>query len=278
MINAPTSALEPEKSRITWGRQQANSLWKGLYERYAPRINDRIILDFGCSWGYMLMYLHEMFHPRKTIGVDLTALWDEVSHGWDYKMLGDGIAFYSGEIQDIKELESGSVDLVLCTSVLQYLRPEQVLSTLERIYDILRPGGEMILRTRCFTSYIGADMHSHYTLDYVHMLYPLTELKKDLSSWRGRGARYLNYLCASNYVTMFYQSGLEIIDIKRRMNSRSPELLNKLREMYPHIELDDLLCAELEARLIRPVEPAELDACGTSVTTMPTSSTSTSAT
>jgi hypothetical protein len=112
-------------------------------------------------------------------------------------------------------------------------------------------------------------MHSYYSLDYVHLLHPMTQLKKDLRLWRDREARYLNYLCASNYVSLFYQSGLEIVDLRRRMNSRSPELLTKLLEMFPWIEPDDLLCAELEARLVRPVEPEELDMFGDSVSTMP---------
>lgn len=98
----------------------------------------------------------------------------------------------------------------------------------------------------------------------------MSELKKDLASFKGREARYLNYLCASNYVALFNQSGLEIADIKRRNNTRSPELLARLAEMYPWIDSDDLHCAELEARLIRPVEPEELDAFGVSISTMPT--------
>lgn len=271
--NKLSFALEPEKSTITWGRQQAESLWKGLYERYALQIDDRVILDLGCSWGYMLMYLHENARPRKTIGVDIAALWDETEHGWDYERLGEAVAFHKGQLSEITEIQNGSVDYVLCTSVLQYLRPEQVLKTLERIYDILRPGGEMILRTRCFTSYIGADMHSHYALDYVHLLHPMSELKKDLRSWRGREARYLNYLDASNYIAFFHQSGLEIADLNRRMNSRSPELISKLLEMYPWIDTNDMLCAEVEARLVRPFEPGELDMLGATVSTMPTPAT-----
>ena len=266
-----SGALEPEKSTISWGRQQADSLWRGLYERYSPRIDGRVVLDLGCSWGYMLMYLHERFRPKQTIGVDIVALWDEVDHGWNYRQLGDQIAFHKGQLTDITEIEDGSIDYVLCTSVLQYLTPEQTLKTLERIYDLLRPGGEMILRTRCFTSYIGADMHSHYTLDYVHLLHPMSELKKALRAFKGREARYLNYMCASNYVALFYQSGLEIADINRRNNSRSPDLLAKVAEMYPWIDPEDLLCAELEARLIRPVEPGELDSLGVSLSTMPNS-------
>lgn len=48
---------------------------EGLYERYSPRIDGRVVLDFGCSWGYMLMYLHDSYRPRQTIGVDIAALW-----------------------------------------------------------------------------------------------------------------------------------------------------------------------------------------------------------
>ena len=258
------SPLEEEKSKIEWGDQQAQVLWTNLYARYQPIIDDRVILDLGCSWGYLLMYLNKHFRPRKTIGVDVSPLWDLVPHGWDYKALHDRVEFHAGTLSELDGIPLGSVDYVMCTSVLQYLRPEMILATLERVYDLLRPGGEMILRTRCFTSYIGADMHSYYTQDYLHLLHPLNIVHQDLKSWQGRKARYLNCLTASNYIALFNQSGLEALDIRRRNNSRSPELMKQIQATYPWISPDELLCAEVEARLLRPIEPGELDGLGKS--------------
>jgi SAM-dependent methyltransferase len=260
-LNAP---LEAEKSRVEWGEQQASALWTNLYKRYDPIIDGRVILDLGCSWGYMLMYLHKHFRPRKTIGVDVASLWDTVPHGWDYKALLDRSEFHAGLLPELDGIQRGSVDYVLCTSVLQYMRPEMIVATLECVYDLLRPGGEMILRTRCFTSYIGADMHSYYNQDYVHLLHPLNVVRHDLKAWLGRDARYLNYLTASNYIALFNQSGLEALDIRRRNNSQSPDLMEKIQAAYPWISSDELLCAEVEARLLRPIEPDDLDGLGKS--------------
>ena len=258
------SSLEAEKCRVEWGEQQAHALWTNLYARYEPIIDDRVILDLGCSWGYMLMYLTKHFRPRKTIGVDVVPLWDTVPHGWDYQACLDRVEFHAGLLPELDGIQRGSVDYVMCTSVLQYLRPEMILATLERVYDLLRPGGEMILRTRCFTSYIGADMHSYYVQDYVHLLHPLNIVRQDLKAWQDRDARYLNYLMASNYMALFNQSGLETLDVRRRNNSRSPELIKKVQETYPWISPDELLCAEVEARLLRPIEPDDLNGLGTS--------------
>jgi SAM-dependent methyltransferase len=252
------SPLEAEKSKVEWGKEQSAALWDNLYARYSPIINGRVVLDLGCSWGYTLMYLLEHFKPRKVIGVDVSPLWETVAHGWDYSAHGASVEFHAGFLDRITALAAGSVDFAMCTSVLQYMRPEQVLGTLERVYDLLRPGGEMILRTRCFTSYIGADMHSYYDEDYVHLLNPLRDVHRDLRAWKGLEGRYLNYLTASNYIAIFQQAGFEVLDVRRRFNSRSPELMARIKETFPWIAPDDLMCAELEAQLLRPIEPDDL--------------------
>lgn len=264
-----SSPLEAEKAKLEWGAQQAGALWDNLYARYSPIIDGRVVLDLGCSWGYMLKYLLDRFKPRKVIGVDISPLWESVPHGWDYGAHGERLQFHAGSLDRIQDLTPRSVDYVLCTSVLQYMRPELLLRTLERAYELLAPAGELLLRTRCFTSYIGADLHSHYEQDYVHLLNPLRDLHRDLQATKGVRGRYLNYLTASNYVAVFQQAGFEVVDLRRRQSSRSPELIEQVRQMFPWVPPDDLLCAELEARLLRPIEAEDLPGLEREQSTLP---------
>lgn len=250
--------LEAEKSTLEWGAAQSAGLWDNLYARYAPAVQGKVVLDLGCSWGYMLKYLLDNFGPAKVIGVDVSPLWQSVPHGWDYAALGERVEFHAGFLDELDAIPPGSVDYVLSTSVLQYLRPERLLKTLERIHQLLIPGRELLLRTRCFTSYIGADLHSYYEQDYMHLLHPLRDVHRDLREWRRTAGRYLNYLTASNYLAIFQQAGFEVLDVKRRQNSRSPEVLAGIAQAFPWIPADDLGCAELEARLLRPIEPDDL--------------------
>ena len=66
---------------------------------------------------------------------------------------------------------------------------------------------------------------------------------------------------------MFMRAGFEVVDARRRMSSRSPEILERVKAAYPLIEPEELLCQELEARLLRPIEPEDLDRFGPMVST-----------
>jgi SAM-dependent methyltransferase len=265
----PKPGLEPAKAKAEWGETQAAALWDNLYARHIPSLDGQVILDLGCSWGYMLKHLLERFNLARAIGVDVGPLWETVEHGWEYETEGDRVEFHCGSLPDIAALVPRSVNYLLCTSVLQYIRPEELLRTLERAYELLKPGGEMVLRTRCFTSYVGADLHPHYDEDYVHLLNPLRDVHLDLRAWKDIQGRYLNYLTATNYLILFQQAGFEILDARRRQNPRSPELVERLKVMFPWVPLEDLLCAELEARLLRPIEAADLPTLEKQQSTLP---------
>ena len=104
----------------------AEWFWGGLYSRHSPIIDGATILDVGCSWGYLLRYISENFDPKKMIGTDIRPWWEIENHGWDYKALGESLQFFSDDITEIEGIHEESVDLAMCTSVLQYLSPENV--------------------------------------------------------------------------------------------------------------------------------------------------------
>ncbi len=248
-----TWASKEEKERAQWGQRQALSLWEGLYARFSPAIDERVVLDLGCSWGYMLRFLAERYAPARLIGTDLSPAWRRVDHGWDYEALGGLVSFIEGDLATIDQLEPESIDTILCTSVLQYMTPEGVAANLARAYQLLRPGGEMLLRTRVFTSYVGADLHREIALPYPHLLYPEAALIALVQARRGRPPNYLNWLTASSYLMMFLRAGFEIADARRRFNKVEPQLIARVAARYPWISAEELNCAEVEARLVRTI-------------------------
>jgi len=258
---SPDRVSPKEKETIAWGRQQAAALWNNLYCRYDPIVDGRTVLDLGCSWGYLLMYLAERFRPARLIGTDIKPWWQISAHGWNYADLGERISFFVGELAQNRDLPDRSVDLILCSSVLQYMTPEQIEANLERAYDLLRPGGEMILRTRVFTSYIGADLHHDIALPYAHLLYAERDLQRFLGErCGGKAAPYLNWLTASSYLAIFTRVGFEVLDVQRRPNRHATDVLERVIAAYPWISRAELTCAELEAHLLRPLEPEDLSA------------------
>lgn len=244
-----------EKQRAEWGERQAQSLWDGLYARWSPEIDGRVVLDLGCSWGYLLRFLAERFRPRRLIGTDPSPAWRTVDHGWDYEALGGLVCFFEGDLPQIEQLALGSIDTILCTSVLQYMTPESLAANLDRAYGLLRPGGEVLLRTRVFTSYVGADLHRDIALPYAHLLYPEAELVSLVQERRGRNPNYLNWLTASSYLMMFMRAGFEIREARRRFNKVEPDVIARVAARYPWISEEERNCAEVEARLVRPPRP-----------------------
>jgi 2-polyprenyl-3-methyl-5-hydroxy-6-metoxy-1,4-benzoquinol methylase len=248
---------ESTKLSPDWGIEQARKLWDGLYSRWNPLIDGRVVLDLGCSWGYLLRLLLERHRPKKLIGVDVRSWWTEVESGWQ-EQAGDGVVeFLEGELGTVP-VESGSVDLMLCSSVFQYLPPEELMTTLERAYRMLTPGGELLLRTQLYTSYLGASLHRDYEVPYVHLLHGEDLLRDRLRAARDRRPQYTNGLTASSYLATFAAAGFDILDARRLMNRHAPEVQARVADDFP-VSANELGCTGLEARLLRPIEPDELE-------------------
>ena len=253
-----------------WGASQARALWSGLYEPKGLVVDGATVLDLGCSWGYLLRHLATEHAPARLIGVDVSPLWDTAGHGWDWRAERVPIEFHAGELSEIGALADASVDLVLCTSTLQYMTPEQVEANLARAYALLRPGGRMVLRTRVFTSYIGADLHRTFAKPYVHLLYGEEQLARLARERTGADPRYLNWLTASTYTAMMHRAGFEIAGSRRRPNGAAPGVLREVAERVP-APAGELGCAELEAELVRPLGLEDLPALADIVDTRPAS-------
>lgn len=254
---------------LEWGRTHAEKLWHGLYARYNPIIANRTILDFGCSWGYMLKYLLDTDKPKQLIGVDVRDLWSAMKPVWDYENAVYPLTFLEEDIRKNTSIAEASLDVILCTSVLQYMPPDMLESTLDKLFTLLKPGGEFLLRTRCFTSYIGADLHTQFSLPYIHLLYPGRETSAAYREQAGRMPRYLNNLTASSYVALFQRCGFEIMDLTRRMNTRDPDIMKKVAEKWPWISPEELNVTDVEARLLRPMRAEQLNDFGQMAKSIP---------
>jgi SAM-dependent methyltransferase len=245
---------ETTKQSPEWGAEQARKLWDGLYSRWEPVIDGRVVLDLGCASGYLLRLLMEAHRPRRLIGVDIRSWWKEIAD-WDRD--DEVVEFLEGDLRSVP-VDEGSVDLILCSSVFQYLPPEDLLATLARAYRLLRPGGELMLRTQLYTSYLGASLHRSYELPYVHLLHGEELLRDRLQDRRGRKPQYTNGLTASSYLATFAMAGFDILDARRLMNKHAPEVQARVAADFP-VAPDELNCTGLEARLLRPIEPDELE-------------------
>lgn len=251
----------PEKGTQEWGTQWAQGLWDGLFARYDPLIDGQVVLDLGCSWGYTLKFFAERFRPAKLIGVDLTRRWQAVDHGWEYELLGGLVEFHDGHFAEMDQLEPASVDLIISSSTLQYMTADEVEAACLKANSVLRPGGEAIIRTRTATSHIGSDLHRVFDVPYPHLLYGRPALET-VTAEAARALPKLNFLTASSYLAIYNYSGFEIIDVVRRRNSAANRevIEDRIRRLLPGISDDELFCADLDVRMVKPIDPKDLPA------------------
>jgi SAM-dependent methyltransferase len=207
----------------------------------------------------MLKFLADCFRPAKLIGVDLRPHWRTLPHGWQYGEPDGLVEFHEGAFADMDQLKPGSVDLIISSSTLQYMSPEEVERSIDKAYSLLRPGGEAILRTRTATSHVGADLHSVFDLPYAHLLHGRPAIET-VAGEAGRPLPYLNFLTASSYLALYARSGFEVIDAVRRRNSRKGReaIDSRVRSLLPGVSDEELFCADLDVRLVKAIDPSDL--------------------
>lgn len=236
-----------DKRTPEWGERRAQSLWDNLYGPWIEDADGRSFLDIGCSWGYLFQYMLDRCSPRLLVGVDVIAHWEGSPFDWQKEKRAQ-ISFLRTDLLGAS-LEPGSFDYVLSASVLQFLSPAQLRRTLRRIRELLRPGGELLLRTQVFTSHLGLLLHRVYRLPYVHLLHGEDTLRRRMENL-GSPRRQTNWLTATSYLQAFLDAGFEILAVNRHRNHHSPAVLQRVLDDFPVSE-NEMTVSELSARLAR---------------------------
>lgn len=204
-----------DKLSTEWGDAKAHSLWTGVYERWSPEIDGRVVLDLGCHWGYLLRYLGQRFMPLRLIGVDVKPFWERASV---YAREGYGrIEFVHSENGlPGAGLSDDSVDLVLSTGTLRMMAPPVFDETLSEIWRILRPGGEFLLRTRTYMAEVDAGLQRTFAEPYLHVRVGRRLLDARLRALGRDPITEGHWYTATGYLLAFQRAGFEILDVRRK--------------------------------------------------------------
>lgn len=122
--------------RVKWGMERKN------FDFYNQLIGSRKnIVDMGCGYGYLSLYLHYFDSNRTITGIDYDE--EKVAVAANCIRYTDQLNFKSG---DIRQWGIPNSDVFILNDVLHYLKPEEQQVLLEKINDQLNENGLLIIR------------------------------------------------------------------------------------------------------------------------------------
>ncbi|WDV45774.1 class I SAM-dependent methyltransferase [Clostridiaceae bacterium M8S5] len=148
--------------------------WPAI-EKLMPNLNNKVVIDLGCGTG-RFSFLFEQYKPVKVTGIDIS---EEMITLAKEKALSKGsrVNFIKGDIENLSQIDTNSVDLVFSFTVLHYLK--DLNSFMKEVHRILKIGGI------CILSVIHPVYSAQYPLKHKDGAFPKDE------EWKVR------YLCKS---------------------------------------------------------------------------------
>jgi SAM-dependent methyltransferase len=224
-------------------------LWSEVLVQYLPPLEGRTMLVLGCGEGELVRYLADFTPVARLIGVDSEQYWNAGSV--PEQDLRDGrIRLLAGELPGLG-IGRRSVDAIVCVGYLEYLSPEAVERTLTACYELLSPGGSLIVRTQLCTAPAPTGAHERFASPYPQLLASERDLARLLRARFNERLPYTNWLTATSYVMLFHWAGFEIMQARRLGGEPPGSEPQSLTRALPGTARNELINC-LEAHLIRP--------------------------
>lgn len=175
-----------------------------------PQVEGKRVLDAGCVCGVVALELAK--RAKHVVGVDMSP--SAIDFGKKLaQFLGyENVQLEVGDVENL-ELGEGSVDLVVCTEVLEHLlRPERAL---REFYRVLNKNGKSVVSTPCEVSprkvLTSASEQRSYVFD--RMLYSALKGKSSTFPLE-RAFRVHRRFDYSSLIQLFHKSGFTVVEVK----------------------------------------------------------------
>ena len=179
-----------------------------VLRRYPLNLHDRDVLEIGCGTGLNTQYLAQQ--SRSVLAVDFSVGMLEQART---KVSATKVRFVQRDIQHAWSLADASVDLVVCTLVLEHI--EDLHSIFHEAFRVLRPNGEF----------------------FVCELHPFRQLQGRQAQFTETGSGHVVLIPAylhnvADYVNASVQHGFELIrmdewrDAQDTTHTMPPRLLS----------------------------------------------------
>ncbi|MNE25426.1 tRNA (cmo5U34)-methyltransferase [compost metagenome] len=122
--------------RVKWGMERKNfDFYNGLID------NRKRIVDVGCGYGYLSVFLNYFDPGREIVGMDYDE--DKVTVADNCIKKSENLRF---ENADIREWDLPESDVYFFNDVIHYLRPEEQLHLLHQVNEKLSKNGIIVIR------------------------------------------------------------------------------------------------------------------------------------
>lgn len=221
VLGAP-SHPDPD-DRMAW--EAAIAVWNEVFQPFSPLIEDADVLELGCGDGRLAAALAGSGGARLVIGLDASAAWRGEGRAvrWDTSRVSR--LELHARMDRLESLDPETFDLVLCRDLDGLFPLEGLEDLLARLYGLLRPGGEAILRLGC--------------------------------AGPGPGRGY-GFMTPTAWIALAMRAGFEIAGQRRIWCDSSEQ--DAAAGRLPRASDDERLTAEIRMHLLRPWESWELDA------------------
>lgn len=186
---------------------EAAGEWKTLQDML-PDFRGKTVLDLGCGYGWHCRYAAEHGAVR-VVGIDLSEKMLQVAR----KMTKENTVVYQNTAIEDVDFPKESFDVVLSSLALHYVA--DFLKTAEKIYRILKPGGNFIFSCEhpVFTAegsqewYLGENKEIlHFPVD--HYFY---EGKREANFLGEKVVKYHRTL--TTYLRSLLKLGFQLVDV-----------------------------------------------------------------
>lgn len=220
-----TPPLDPA-DQTAW--EDAVALWNELFAPFSPVVEGADVLELGCGDGRLLAALAGSGGARSALGLEHRPYWRGKAGGvaWNTALF-PRVELHPDRAR-LDSLDEGIADLILARELDSFLPLEELESGLERLYGLLRPGGEMIFRLRCCSPDEGLD-----------------------------GPGY-GFMTPTAWTAQMLAAGFEIAAVRRVWRNADDQ--RRAAAWLPDASDDERLTTEIYLHLIRPWESWELDA------------------
>ncbi len=111
---------------------------------YSPNRQERV-LDLGCALGTICFALAE--ECKEIIGIDYSHKAIEIANRLLKNSTYRNVKFICSDAQYIKDLESQSIDVIICADLFEHLYPEASEKVLDESKRLLKKDGKLVIWT-----------------------------------------------------------------------------------------------------------------------------------